>query len=471
MEILMVAAELAPYVRASETADSVAALCRALTQIGHKVTVALPKFEGIEASGLSVARRLSQLRTLRGETITVYDGQLPSGVFVVLFESDTLVARDSVFETSETGTSELGDARRFVALCHAARAYAEQRAQQGSPFQVVHAHDWPAAAMALLPPPRLPCVFTLHDATRAGIVPLSELSGLGFDTDADTQERFELDGQAHFVKAALLGAEVASTISSSHAHELKDPEKLGSLANALASAEVEIQGVGGGVDYAVYNPASDTALPSRFDAEAPERRGNCRTAVLRELELELEPERPVVVFPSGLDEPQTVDGLTQALPALLKQDIVVLALGNGAACAKPLAGSKFKRATNYRWIEDASPSIVRRALAAADLAVYPSSRLHTGHGVRVAQRYGAVPVALAITGNRDAIVDCDAALSSGTGFLYETPEDLLGAVERALGATRLPQWGTLRRRVSRLDLGWERPARRYAQLYRMALTS
>ena len=61
MEILMVAAELSPYARAGETGDSVAALSRMLVQLGHEVTVALPRYTSFEDQGLLVARRLTPL--------------------------------------------------------------------------------------------------------------------------------------------------------------------------------------------------------------------------------------------------------------------------------------------------------------------------------------------------------------------------------------------------------------------------
>jgi starch synthase len=85
-----------------------------------------------------------------------------------------------------------------------------------------------------------------------------------------------------------------------------------------------------------------------------------------------------------------------------------------------------------------------------------------------AQRYGALPVAHATGGLTDTIVDCDASLETGTGFLFDEPEpmELLGAAERAIAATVSPHWAALRRRVMRLDLGWDRPARRYDQIYR-----
>ncbi|MCC6903855.1 MAG: glycogen synthase GlgA, partial [Polyangiaceae bacterium] len=95
----------------------------------------------------------------------------------------------------------------------------------------------------------------------------------------------------------------------------------------------------------------------------------------------------------------------------------------------------------------------------------------SGQGQLVAQRYGALPIARAVGGLTDTIVDCDAALETGTGFLFddETEEALLGAMGRALAAFASPSFPRLRRRVMRLDLGWDRPGRRYLQVYRQAL--
>jgi starch synthase len=478
MDILMVTAELGPYARASETGDSVAALSRALTQIGHKVTVALPKFEGIESSGLSVARRLSQLSLPDGEQVTVYDGQLPSGVGVVLFESKSLPSRPHVFGDPADGPNGYADnPRRFVTLCQAALSLAEQRAQQGTGFDVLHACDWPTAPLTMLARRRLPAVFTLHDASRQGQLTWEDVHALGLDSDADAMERLRLDDAPNLVKGALLSAEVAATVSPSYAQELKDPERFAALAAALSREELELHGVLGGVDYATYNPAVDTALPTRFDAESPAKKGNCRSAVCRELGFELSAERPLVVFAGALDDTSGAPLVAQVLPALLRQDALIVVAGTASpAFSKIFSSSKFKRAEHYRFIaaeELASAGLCRKLLAAADIALCPSSALHTGHSVRVAQRYGALPVALAVAGNRDAVVDVDAELESGTGFLFEAPEtaEFLGTIERALSAWRHPRWPSLVKRVMRLDLGWERPARRYAQLYRMALTS
>ena len=86
----------------------------------------------------------------------------------------------------------------------------------------------------------------------------------------------------------------------------------------------------------------------------------------------------------------------------------------------------------------------------------------------LAQRYGAVPVVHAVGALADAVVDADAELSTGTGFSFDdgSPKALGAAVARAVGAYRKQRWSALRRRVMRQDVSWDRPARRFQQLYR-----
>ena len=103
---------------------------------------------------------------------------------------------------------------------------------------------------------------------------------------------------------------------------------------------------------------------------------------------------------------------------------------------------------------------------ATDVVAVPSRHEPCGLVQMYAQRYGAPPVARATGGLKDSIVDCDAKLETGTGFLFEeeSAESLLGALERALAATTLEAWPKLVRRVMKLDRSWDGPARRYEQV-------
>ncbi|HSU39952.1 MAG TPA: glycogen/starch synthase, partial [Polyangiaceae bacterium] len=91
MDVLMVTAELAPYARVTEAGDVVFALAKGLRQLGHRVTIALPRYAAFEEHGLLLARRLTPL-TVDGAEVTVFDGQLSTGVELVLFDVPGLTA-------------------------------------------------------------------------------------------------------------------------------------------------------------------------------------------------------------------------------------------------------------------------------------------------------------------------------------------------------------------------------------------
>ena len=110
-----------------------------------------------------------------------------------------------------------------------------------------------------------------------------------------------------------------------------------------------------------------------------------------------------------------------------------------------------------------------RIYAGADFLLVPSLFEPCGLTQLYAMRYGAVPVVRNTGGLRDTVVDCDASLGTGTGFVFDelTPDAFYGAIARGLsGYAQTDRFASLRRRVMRLDHAWDRSARRYAAIYR-----
>lgn len=459
MDILMVSAELSPYARGSEVGDVVAGLSKALRQLGHRVTLALPRHPGFEAGGLLMARRLTPL-SLGGTDLTVLDGQLASGVELTLFDDPPLYDRPSVFGDGEGYEDNLA---RFAVLCRGAAALAQLRAEQGKPFEVAHVFDAPTAAVPTLlrhlPGSTLPALLTVLDTERIGRFASgahAAFPGLRGNI-GDTVSLLELGlGSAQLVVA---GSEDA-------ARDLGSPRVSGALAPNLVGERAPSV-VGSGLDYAVFNPATDTALPARFDAEDASNKGRCKSAVLSELALELELDRPLVYAYAGSSTEAKL--LLSALPALLKNDIAVVAVVPAADAVQldRLAGDYPSDLVRLKDDREASR---RRAIAAADFALCLDASALTPAAVQAAQRYGTVPIALGQGAFVDAVVDCDAELETGTGFLFDGAETdaLVGAAARAFSSYGSPAHARLRRRVMRLDVSWERVARRYAQLYRRA---
>jgi len=457
----MVTAELAPYARATRAADVVAALSKALCQLEHRVTVAIPRYPGFDAGGLLAARRLTPLRLANGADVTVFDSQLPTGAKLVLLDSPALFQGPDVFGRPSE------DAERAEFLCEAALALVRQRGER-EPFDVVHLHDWPAAALAgrlAALESRVSSVLTIHDPARRGVVSREVAARLGVPPSDD--------GPRHGTSLLAAGARVASGVtgvSTAVARDLLDAGRFGALATSLSSRPDGIVGIPSGLDYAIYNPATDAALRSRYDAEDPSNKGSAKTELLRSRGLELGIERPLCVAIVEEGTESGIEILERAAEHVLRNDVCVFVLLRGAVQYDRLDRLRSEMGDRLTVEQSLDEPTARRACAAADVVVLPARYEVTGTLARIAQRYGALPVAQASGAHLDAIVDADAALDTGTGFLYEEPTAtaLAGAVSRALSAFSAPRWAALRRRVMRLDLAWDRPARRYAQVYRQA---
>lgn len=485
MDILFVASELAPMVKVGGLADVVAALSKALRLLGHKVTIALPRYPAVEAGGLLLARRLTPLslpadpkKGIPAAEITVYDGRLGSGVDLLLLDAPGLYDRAGVY--GEDGADYPDNARRFGVFCRAVAEVVRMREEAGQPFDIVHAHDWPAALVPYLmknrpgEPSKSRSVLTIHNLAHQGLTPAAEIAHAGLGPEHFSMERLEFYGLASFLKAGVLAADALTTVSTTYADEILSPELGERLDGVLRLRKKDLTGIVNGIDYAVYNPLTDPALIAHYDAEDPSNKGRCKAALLQELGLEIRPERPLLVSVGRVVPQKGSDLLAAALPKLLKSDVAVAIAGTGEpSLVAKLQAAVAKAPERAAYLGAVPEPIIHRLFAAADVVLVPSRYEPCGLVQLYAQRYGAVPVASRTGGLSDTIVDCDAALETGSGFLCDKPSApaLVAGVQRALAAMTSPRWAALRRRVMRLDLGWDRPARRYAHVYRAALAS
>lgn len=477
MDILFVASELAPMVKVGGLADVVGALAKALRLLGHNVTIALPRFPQLEAAGVMMARRLTPLsiEVAPGEKVevTVFDGRLGSGVSLLVLDAPGLYDREGIY--GERGEDYPDNARRFAVFSRAVVEVVRQRAQSGTPFDVVHAHDWPAAPVPYLMRQaggelaRTKTVLTIHNLTHQGVFGRDALGPLGLDASHFSPEALEFYGGVSFLKAGILAAQALTTVSSTYAQEIQTAEHGERLDGLLRARAAQLTGIVNGIDYAVWNPTTDPALAARYDAEDISNKGRCKSALLVEHGLPVAPERPLLAFIGRMAAQKGVDVLVAALPKILRSDVSVIIAGTGDEALAGSVREAVSRAPDRAvYLGAVAEAVVHRVLAGADAVLVPSRYEPCGLVQLYAQRYGALPVVTRTGGLIDTVVDIDSALETGTGVLIDepTPAALLGGAQRALAAMQHPRWPALRRRIMRLDLGWDRPARRYAQLYR-----
>jgi starch synthase len=81
-------------------------------------------------------------------------------------------------------------------------------------------------------------------------------------------------------------------------------------------------------------------------------------------------------------------------------------------------------------------------------------------------KYGTIPVVRA-TGGLEETID-EQAFGGGNGFKFwgHDPNELLSALERALGTFRnKDEWTRMMRRGMAQDFSWEKPAHEYVRVY------
>lgn len=473
MEILFVTTELAPFVKVGGLADVSAALPKTLKALGHKVTIVMPRYPAFEEAGLLLARRLTPLSIeLGGKTheVTVFDGRLATQVDLVVLDAPGLFDRAGVY--GERGEDYPDNALRFAVLSRAVAEIARQRADAGSPADLVHLNDWPTALVAKYLKDlgvRAPSLLTIHNVAHQGIFPKEVLSSIGL-ADADFHVGgIEFYGSVNFLKQGIVSADAVTTVSATYAREIQT-EAGGCRLDGVLRAKERITGIVNGVDYGVWNPATDSNLVARYDAEDATNKARCKGALQRELGLAVEERAPLIVSVGRLVPQKGSDLVAEVLPRILRgsdAQVIVAGEGDEGLVAKLQAAAE-KGHGRVVFLRNAPEAQVHRIFAGADITLVPSRFEPCGLVQLYAQRYGAPPVAHATGGLVDTIVDCDARLETGTGFLFDEPTaDLLYAtVQRAIAAFETDRWAVLRRRVMRLDRGWERAGRQYEQVYR-----
>ena len=465
----MTCAELSPIVRHGPVGDAVGALSKTLSRLEHKVTVAIPKYAAVEGAGLMMARRLTPIRFKVGaekREATLFDARLGSGVELLLIDIP-----DQFDQVEDIFTEDARDATRFGLFSRAVAELIRMRAAAGTGFAAVHAHDWPTALVPFLlkgwaDKPRT--VLTVHDADRQGRFPKAAIDEIGLDWDDFHPDGLEFYGDLCLLKAGALAADVVTTVSPTYANQIKSGEEGGGLNGVFRSRGDDLVGILNGIDYARWSPATDPHLSAHYDSEAAANKGRCKAALLHELDLTIEPDRPLIVSVEPIDEQRGSDVLARSIADIARTGARLVIAGGGD---KELAGMLDDAAQSSTgdavFVGEVSEPMRHRLIAAADAVLICSRHEPGGLTQLYAQRYGAPPIAHRVGGLSDTVVDCDAALQTGTGFLFEevSVPAVVGAVQRAVSAMTKPEWGALRRRVMRLDHSWERPARRYARLY------
>lgn len=469
-----ITAELAPLVKAGGLADAAGALAAALHRRGADLRIFLPLYAELDRSGLELSAEpgLTDLDLGLGPhryRYSIVRARRVAGPDLLLVDCPALYGRPGVYGDAED------EHRRFALLCHAAL---ETCARSGFAPQVVHCHDWHTALAPTLLRQRYGSepalagarsLLTVHNLGYQGWLPDSVAAELGLPEGALEPAGLGRD-RISLLRQGLRDADAVSTVSPTYAREICAPELGMGLDDVLRARGEPVTGILNGVDYSVWDPATDRHLPHRYSSDDLSGKARMREALCAELGLDPAPERLLIGIVARLVWQKGVDLLADALDPLLARDRVALAaLGAGERANEALLDSlarahpgraAFRRGYDERlahWIE-----------AGCDAFLMPSRYEPCGLNQMYSLRYGTVPLVRRTGGLADSVRHFDPATGEGTGVVFEhaDPGAIRWAAETAAAWHDDPVlWRRLMHNGMREDFSWERRVEEYLQLY------
>ncbi len=479
LRILFVVSEMFPLAKTGGLADVAGSLPKALAKRGHKVKVLMPKYRAT----YSVDHRTKRVGDLPqipfggftlGCGIDESDVLKDDGVTVYLIEHFGLYDRDRLYGYED-------DWVRFGLLCKVALEL--PKAINWQP-DIIHCHDWQSGLVAAYLRTvyagdqffaNTATVFTIHNLAYQGNFDPSVREALRLPPETFQMHGLEFHGRLSFIKGGLYYADVLTTVSPRYAQEIQT-EAFGEGMHGLLRDRAEqgrLVGILNGIDYEVWNPATDEYLPVRYDSRTfVKGKASNKQALLERVGLKDGGEMVIGVV-SRLAHQKGFDIVAQAADALMKLPVKLIVLGAGEQ--EPVFAELQKRypekiATRLGVVDEELAHLI---YAGSDAFLMPSRFEPCGLGQMIAMKYGTAPIVHAVGGLADTVQDFDLQTKRGNGFSFTglTVDNLVATVERALNVYRDSKlWQALQRNAMKANFSWDKSAQDYeAKAYIPAL--
>ncbi|XP_044467629.1 granule-bound starch synthase 2, chloroplastic/amyloplastic-like isoform X2 [Mangifera indica] len=484
MNIILVAAECAPWSKTGGLGDVAGALPKALTQRGHRVMVVAPRY-GNYAEGQDSGVQKRYKMDGQDMEVSYYQAYIDSVDFVFIDSPSFRHKENDIY-----GGSREDILKRMVLLCKAAVEVPWHVPCGGVCYGdgnlVFIANDWHTALLpvylkayyrdnGLMTYTR--SVLVIHNIAHQGRGPVEDF----FCTDLpphylDLFKLYDPVGGEHFniFAAGLKTADRVVTVSHGYAWELKTVEGGWGLHNIINEVGWKLSGIVNGIDAKEWSPQYDVHLTSddytNYSLETLQTgKPQCKAALQKELGLPVREDVPLIGFIGRLDHQKGVDLIAEAIPWMMGQDVQLVMLGTGRAdLEQMLRNFENQHRDKVRGWVGFSVKTAHRITAGADILLMPSRFEPCGLNQLYAMSYGTIPVVHAVGGLRDTVQPFNPYNESGHGWTFDSADasKLIHALGNCLWTYRdyKESWQGLQRRGMMQDLSWDNVAQRYEEV-------
>jgi starch synthase len=477
--VVHLAAELAPFARTGGLGEAVSGLARYQAAAGVPTMVIMPLYAAVRRVAADLAPVSPPFRVQvgsRSEEARVYrlvgtpSGPAANAPRVFFISHPEYFDRPGIY--GENGGDYPDNAQRYAFFVLAALTALPHLAP--APL-VINSHDWHTALASVYLRTRfandpyyrhIASVLTVHNAGYQGHFAPEILPELGLPWELYNWRQLEWHDRVNLLKGGLVFCDAATTVSPTHAHELRTVPGGFGLHGVFLSLRDRFVGIVNGIDQRQWDPQTDPSISFHYSAENLAGKRRCRTALQRTFGLAPRARVPIFALTARLVGQKGLD-LILGDPGYFALDAQYVFLGAGEPRYEEALTEIASRAPSRIAVElNFSERLEHRLLAGADMCLMPSHYEPCGLTQMRAQRYGTIPVARRVGGLSDTIED------GVTGFLFDdyTPDDFMTAAVRAVEQfSDPPAWQAMMREAMTRDFGWERSAAKYLQVYKRVL--
>jgi starch synthase len=485
MHVVFATAEVSPIAKTGGLGDVCGSLPKALAKLGHDVTIFMPFYRQarhwFEKNGISVHQAMPTI-------VMVWDGWVAEATFLrttlpgtdiplYLVANDFFFERDSIYADGPDGVHDF--LQRYTFFCRAVIRGCELL---GIAPEILHCHDWHTALLpvylesGLRASPnfaRTRSVLTIHNLNYQGVAGSDAFALTGLHQRYWAPDAIEHYGTLNPMKGGILFADRVTTVSPNYAKEIMTPQHGAGLDGVLRAVSPKVTGILNGIDTGEWDPSTDTHIAANFDADSLGEKAKNKRALAEEAGFEFTPKLPLLSAVTRLVGQKGFQLLVPILTRLLRSGAQVVILGSG----EPELEDALRRIAeenpgNCRvWI-GFDNALAHRIYAGSDLLLMPSLYEPCGLNQMYAMRYGALPVVRLTGGLADTVIPFDGTnleAATGFGFVAAHPVELyLATWVGILNYKDSAVWTKLQANGMAKDFSWDRSARMYDEVYRLA---
>jgi starch synthase len=484
LNILFVTSEVYPFAKTGGLADVSGALPKAIKDLGHEIRIMMPRYRfiGERKFRLHDIIRLHEIPIPVGTTVELgnvkssFINNLKEKVQVYFLDNATYYGRDGLYQSPTTKKDYKDNDERFIFFC---RGVIETLKRLGWQPDIIHCNDWQTGlipaylkTMCTADPffKSMKTVFTIHNMAYQGAFPQESFPKSNLPPELFSPDGVEAYGNFNFLKTGIFFSDAVTTVSEKYAEEIcKSPEIGAGLNGLLTSRRKDLSGILNGIDYQIWDPATDEYSFRKFDSKSIEAKVDNKRALLSKLGMEFSDNRPVIGMISRLADQKGFDLVFDIIEDVIKLDVqIVMLVAGEREYEKKIESLQKKYPKRIYALIGYDNELAHMIEAGTDMFLMPSKYEPCGLNQMYSMRYGTVPIVRA-TGGLDDTVEDYAGNGKGTGFKFEKYEskELMKVIQRALKVFQQPEeWKRLMRNGMMCNFSWENSARKYINLYK-----